>query len=185
MATLKVSRRGYVTQVDDEDLERMADYRWSAGVGRGKRVVVTGHPKRRGLNLPPIYTPSKGVSLSRFLMNCPADKEVDHINGDPLDNRKANLRIVTRAENMQNRRVFVNSKTGYKGVTREKDGRYRATIRMLYDDPVAAARMYDMWAAAAFGDYALLNFPSGTIAPDKAARAAAARITVPDESEIA
>lgn len=41
--------------------------------------------------------------LHRLIMNCPQDKVIDHINGNPLDNRKCNLRIVTQQENCLNR----------------------------------------------------------------------------------
>lgn len=41
--------------------------------------------------------------LHRLIMSCPADKVVDHINGNPLDNRKCNLRICTHRENCLNR----------------------------------------------------------------------------------
>ena len=42
--------------------------------------------------------------LQRLLMNPPADMQVDHINGIKHDNRRSNLRIVTRQENSHNMR---------------------------------------------------------------------------------
>lgn len=47
----------------------------------------------------------KSIAMHRFLTNAPAGKHVDHINHDPLDNRHENLRVVSHAENMRNRRV--------------------------------------------------------------------------------
>ena len=58
----------------------------------------------------------KNIFLHRFIMNCPEGKEVDHINGDKLDNRKSNLRICTRSENAKNRRISKNNTSGFKGV---------------------------------------------------------------------
>ena len=56
--------------------------------------------------------------------------EIDHKNMNRSDNRWANLRIATKAQNMQNRNVFKNSKSGFKGVSWDKDqNRWRA--RML------------------------------------------------------
>jgi len=56
------------------------------------------------------------VKLHRFLMNCPKHLQVDHINGDILDNRKSNLRMCSQAQNMQNSPKQKNNTSGYKGV---------------------------------------------------------------------
>lgn len=51
-------------------------------------------------------------------MNCPEDKVVDHLNGDPLDCRKSNMRVCSQLENTKNRH-------GVKGYTYDKSkGRY-------------------------------------------------------------
>jgi hypothetical protein len=55
--------------------------------------------------------------LHRFILNAPKGIEVDHVNHDPLDCRKKNLRIATHAENMANRgHAHKNSKSGVRGV---------------------------------------------------------------------
>lgn len=55
--------------------------------------------------------------LSRIIMECPEDLVVDHINGDTLDNRRCNLRIVTVQQNSMNRKVAKTNKSGVSGVT--------------------------------------------------------------------
>lgn len=58
------------------------------------------------------------IALSRYIMNCPPNMEVDHIHGSNTlnDNRKSNLRIVTRSQNCMNRDIFSNNKSGATGV---------------------------------------------------------------------
>ena len=70
-----------------------------------------------------------GMYLHRMIMGNPDEMVVDHINGDKLDNRKENLRICTRRENVINSRVSKNNTTGYHGVSYMRHiGKYRAYI---------------------------------------------------------
>ncbi|MAH47452.1 hypothetical protein CMI37_16630, partial [Candidatus Pacearchaeota archaeon] len=67
------------------------------------------------------------VYLARELTDCPEDLEVDHVNGDRLDNRRANLRIVTRAQQMQNKKPW--GKSGHRNVYETKHGTWQVVCK--------------------------------------------------------
>lgn len=87
---------------------------------------------------------------------------VDHRNGDGLDNRRANLRPATAAQNAANQQLSIANTTGYKGVSLYRNGRFRASIQRrhlgYFDTAADAARAYDAAALDLFGDFAHLNF---------------------------
>jgi hypothetical protein len=104
--------------------------------------------------------------MHRFVMNCPAGMEVDHMDGNGLNNQKANLRICTRRQNSSNR--LRRKGSGYKGVHPYDGGKkWIVTITVDYKNinlgmftcEKAAARCYDAVAKLAFGEFARLNFP--------------------------
>ena len=70
----------------------------------------------------------RNISLHRFLLgNVPKNMEVDHINRNPMDNRRINLRIVTRKENNRNKGIPKNNKTGFLNVYfRKAKNKYEA-----------------------------------------------------------
>jgi hypothetical protein len=80
--------------------------------------------------------------------------EVDHINGDRLDNRRSNLRVVTNAENKQNVRVRKDSISGLRGVCWRSDrGKWKAEARLngkryrlgYFDSKECAAAVVSEW----------------------------------------
>ena len=96
---------------------------------------------------------------------------VDHINGDRMDNRIANLRPATRSQNGCNQKVVTTSSSGYRGVyksgckwgARIRSGRPTLYIG-LYDDAETAAAAYDLAAKELHGEFATINgvnIPSG------------------------
>lgn len=110
------------------------------------------------------------VILSRMLDRDLNSKEiVDHINHDPLDNRRSNLRLATTSENVRNGRRHMDGSSDFKGVCWDASrSKYSARILVdgknkflgRFDDPVQAAKAYDEAAKEHFGEFAALNFPS-------------------------
>jgi hypothetical protein len=73
------------------------------------------------MHLPRDGNKRKSIKLHRLLMGFPEGLVVDHINHDPLDNRKSNLRVITRQQNFQNKKgAQINSKSGIRGVVWSK-----------------------------------------------------------------
>ena len=77
-----------------------------------------------------VYT-GKQETLARLIMNVSdSQKFVDHINGNTLDNRRANLRVVTHQENMMNKSEYKNNSSGVKGVNKNSQGLWVARIQV-------------------------------------------------------
>ena len=110
--------------------------------------------------------------LHRVVLGAAEKVRVDHINGDGLDNRRANLRPATATQNAYNQRVSKNNTSGFKGVVRDKRyGLWQAKIRAggryislgYFRDPEDAARAYDAKAREVCGEYALTNEQLGLV----------------------
>ena len=69
------------------------------------------------------------IAVHRIITSCPKGMCVDHINRNPLDNRKCNLRVCTQQENNNNRKIRCTNKTGYPGIHIDKHtGKYITRI---------------------------------------------------------
>lgn len=108
--------------VDSDDYDRIMEFRWTFSQKTLRYGVIYRRTDKRKLQ-----------KLHRFILGLTDPKiEVDHINGNFLDNRKENLRICTRRENIDNRRFDREVIKPYKrlaGVQLSPDGRYYALIR--------------------------------------------------------
>lgn len=94
--------KGMVAIVDDEDFDSLNQFKWYAKNNKAKnRPTDIFYACRRDKKF---RGKRKTIYMHRFLMNPPRSRVVDHRNGNPLDNRKENLRVCTRAENNQNLR---------------------------------------------------------------------------------
>jgi hypothetical protein len=171
----KIKSKGtlYSVLVDDEDVSLFAEYKFM-NVIKTKRTghlhvdlikVIGGNNKNR-----------KHMLMHRLIMNAPSHLQVDHINGNSLDNRKCNLRLVT---NKQNSSAFIRLRKGkaskYRGVGWDKaTHKWRASIthnyKMSYlgeyELEEKAALAYNKAALELFGEFAQLNILTPAQCPD-------------------
>ena len=151
--------------VDTGNLRNLNLYRWSlGGYKKGTRYA------RRSEKGQTIY-------MHREIMNAPEGMEIDHINGNGLDNRSANLRICTKAQNQQNSKKRTGKSSVFKGISWETDRKkWRASIVVnkkricigRFISEIDAAKAYDVEALSYFGEYARTNFKESNIEPSNA-----------------
>lgn len=122
---VEVARKHGVILLDDEDAWVLDQYWLTVELTHSHRRMP--YRAAKAVSRPP--NKRFKVALGRILMNPPADMEVDHINLDPLDNRRSNLRVVTRAMNTANRRM--SNANWYKGIRQVPGGiGYHARIKV-------------------------------------------------------
>jgi hypothetical protein len=160
---------GSIAWVDAEDYDRLSRYAWRKGPNGRKDRNLKYYVYRCE------YVNGKRIKtyLHREILGLkPGDgKNADHIDGDPMNNVRSNLRVATPESNMQNRRKSTTiggrpTSSPYKGVVKLKD-RERWVARIWvkgeqvflghFDDEREAARCYDAAALEAYGEFAWLN----------------------------
>lgn len=103
---------GSITKIDDEDYEWVIKSSWHNKDGYAHSRV----------------TGAGSMSMHRELINAPQGMDVDHIDGDKLNNQKHNLRLATRSQNKVNSKLYKNNTSGYRGVYLKESGRYEAKV---------------------------------------------------------
>jgi hypothetical protein len=150
-AVLALGRAGTVTLVDAHLLRSLARWRWTS---------IGGYA----------FYKASGTFLARLLLGAPPfdGAEVDHRDGDKLNNKRDNLRWCLPSQNKANRRKYHTRRhsrntSNYKGVVRHKQ-RWVVRIQKYgqvggFTSESEAARMYDRMARQLYGEFACVNFP--------------------------
>ncbi len=119
--------RGLCALVDDDDYQWLNQWNWSAiSTRRGNG----GYAVRNEAGT--------SILMHRLIVGVTRGQEIDHINGNGLDNRRANLRIASRSTNMLNRQW---RRPGTRGVGQDNRDKWVCSIRLKFDkqeDAIAA-----------------------------------------------
>jgi hypothetical protein len=153
--------RGLNAIVDLSDFDWLNERNWCAFIPEPKRDKNVVYAVAR--------IDGKFVYMHRLIAQCSAGEEADHINHNTLDNRRANLRKCTSANNKWNLRKGKQNSSGFKGVSWDKSRNQWSAKISLGDRTVnigrfptanEAARAYDEKAVQLFGKFAHTNFPT-------------------------
>jgi hypothetical protein len=149
--------QGKVAIVDVADYEWLSQWKWCANNQHGIWYAV--RAKRPEL-----------IRMHRVILDAKAGQIVDHIDGNGLNNRRANIRLCTSHQNSMNMSRQTRGSSRFRGVAWQKTqnvwvARIRDGEKLLYlgrfSDEVKAALAYDAAAQRIFGEFARLNLPNG------------------------
>lgn len=148
--------RGRFALIDRSDYERIGRYPWHAYPDKATWYARRGFWESHGDH-------HQLVRMHQEVLEV-FDRPIDHKNRNGLDNRRRNIRVVTRGQNRQNSRAY--SSTGFKGVYRTPYGHFVSQLRVggqlhhfgTFQTAIEAARRYDEGALLLFGADAGRNF---------------------------
>jgi len=154
--------QGKFAIVDPEDYDRLSKYKWHTNKGGRTFYAMRWVPSKKPKRYIALY-------MHRQVLNFPDAEYIDHRNNEGFDNRKANIRPATRAQNNYNRQKYSNnSYSKYKGVGFKRKGKkWSAQIGLgnkmiflgYFKNEIDAAKAYDRAAKKYYKEFASLNFP--------------------------
>ena len=101
--------------IDKEDIDKVKELTWQVKYTKETNCFYIVSSKSN----------KKEIKIHRFITNCPENKIVDHINHNPLDNRRINLRICTAKTNNATQSLRKDNKSGYAGISKTKSNKWR------------------------------------------------------------
>lgn len=146
---------GHFAEIDDDDFGLVSRLKWHVMKGQNTIYAVTNVRREDG--------GYSTVPMHRMINKTPQGLHTDHIDGNGLNNRRANLRTATRTQNARNRAPNKGSVSAFKGVHwNKRKRRWIASIRVdkksiflgQHRDEASAAEAYACAALQYFGEFA-------------------------------
>jgi hypothetical protein len=143
-----------VAEIDAADYAAISSYKWY--------FSAYGYAVRNGF----VGEKRTIIYMHRLIVGAPSGIDIDHIDGNKINNRRCNLRLASRRENLFNKRPLNGCTSSFKGVNWiEPNKKWRARIRVngreialgCYNSALDAARAYNQAATEHFGEFAWLN----------------------------
>lgn len=164
--------QGMFALIDAIDHEKISRFKWCAqrqAKGGFYAIAYEQTPELGRIKDGSRTRPARRrISMHRLILDAPTSLQVDHVNGNGIDNRRKNIRLATSKENAANRRKSGGkSSSRFKGVTWHKhDKKWQATIQIdghcvylgQFKSERKAASAYDKAATEHFGAFAMTNF---------------------------
>lgn len=152
-------KHGHIAIVDDADVPFVSEFKWYLS-SDGRYAIAK--PYKDGKQ-PTVY-------MHRLLMCAKKGQQVDHANGNGLDNRRQNIRLCNQSQNNANIRTGHRASTGFRGVYENPRGTYFAAISIngriknlgTFVQKEDAALAYDRAKKTLFGEFAACNFPESS-----------------------
>ena len=145
--------KGYVAVIDAADVPLVEGFNWCADVRPSAVYAARGKMKNGRMKI---------IRLHRVLMGDPDGLEIDHVDGNGLNNTRANLRTAIHSENLRNQNVRINNASGFKGVSWDKSRcKWQAHIGLdfkrislgRFETKEEAAAAYAKASAAMHGEF--------------------------------
>ena len=162
MKTIPLSTQGkkkgqFECIVDNSDYKSLCKNKWS---------VRPGHKTNYAYKTIKINVKRSTITMHQIIMSSKPGEQIDHINGNGLDNRRKNLRICTASQNRMNRGLQINNQSGAKGVDwMPKRNKWRARIQVggkqihlgVFKNKIDAIKKYNSVVVKIHKEFAVKN----------------------------